>query len=249
LVHHKVYEFANIKISLPTLANAAKQILKASQEDSNHFHLIAASTFYGINGNMLLQSALKTGTNFCDSKPLSTWIKLIFGNCEQIRGTDLLREVLKISDSKTSHFFVGTTTDNLEKLKTEIKQRYPLIHFSGFLAPPFFMPSSTDLRIWAHEIRESNANVVWLSLGSPKQDIVAAELSQYCDATIVAIGAAVDFITGSKAEAPALVQNLHLEWMFRFLHEPKRLWKRYTIGNVYFVNLIARDFLTKIAKR
>ncbi len=243
------YNFSNIKISLPTLHDAAKQILTAGQEDSNHFHLIAASTFYGINGNILLKESLKTGINFCDSKPLSTWINLISGNCEQIRGADLLREVLKVSDGKTGHFFVGTTVENLEKLKAQIKNCYPHIYFSGYLAPPFDMPSSTDLKMWAHEIRESNANVVWLCLGSPKQDIVAAELSQYCGATIVAIGAAVDFITGSKAEAPVLIQNLHLEWMFRFLHEPRRLWKRYTLGNVYFVHLIARDFLTKLAKR
>jgi N-acetylglucosaminyldiphosphoundecaprenol N-acetyl-beta-D-mannosaminyltransferase len=116
------------------------------------------------------------------------------------------------------------------------------------MAPPFSTPSSSDLIQWAQEIRQSGADVVWLSLGSPKQDIVAAELSQYSDATVVAVGAAIDFITGTKAEAPSSVQKMHLEWVFRLLHEPRRLWKRYTFGNIHFLVLIARDCIAKIAR-
>ena len=240
------YKFGGIELSLITLTEAADNILNPVDNGSHHVHLVAASTFYGIEKNMLVQDSLKSGTVLCDSKPLSTWITFIFQKCEQIRGVDLLREVLKKSDKRTGHFFLGTTISNLEKLKTSVESQFPQIRFSGFLAPPFITPSPEVLRGWANEINQSGADLVWLSLGSPKQDIVAAELSKFCDAKIIAIGAALDFISGSKAEAPAFIQNLHLEWLFRLLHEPKRLWKRYSIGNVFFLMLVVKDLINKL---
>jgi N-acetylglucosaminyldiphosphoundecaprenol N-acetyl-beta-D-mannosaminyltransferase len=234
-----------VGISILNLQYAAHLITDTKYSVPQHFHLIAASTFYGIKNSKPLQESLNSGVNFCDSKPLSSWITLRGIDCPQIRGTDLLREVLRICDSKVGHFFIGTTNENLSKLVSTISEEYSHIKISGKFAPPFSMPTEAELSEWGFLIQQSKAEIVWLSLGSPKQDIVAAQLSKLVSAKIVAVGAAFDFFSKSKAEAPVFVQKIHLEWLFRFIKEPRRLWKRYTVGIAYFAYLVIKDLTVR----
>jgi N-acetylglucosaminyldiphosphoundecaprenol N-acetyl-beta-D-mannosaminyltransferase len=244
----KVYKFSHVRISTTTLQLAAKSVLNSPNDQSNHFHLIAASTFFRINSNVDLQNSLRDGINFCDSRPLCSWITLKFQKCPQIRGTDLLREVLEQSNKDAGHFFIGTTKANLDVLKALISSRYPQVKISGSFAPPFSTPSDADLTNWANSINESGARIVWIGLGSPKQDLVAAKLSEQCQVNIVAAGAAIDFFTGNKKESPKVLQVMHMEWLFRFAQEPRRLWRRYTLGSLYFIYLIFMDMLKKVER-
>lgn len=242
----ETYNFAGVKISIATLKVAATLIAAQKSSASNHFHLVAASTFYGVRDNKSLQAHLNSGITFCDSKPLSSWIKTRGFDFSQIRGTDLFREVLRICDSNLGHYFIGTTDENLSTLITTIRAEHNHVKISGSFAPPFSMPTQLQLSEWALKIQRTEADIVWLSLGSPKQDIVAAQLAELVSAKIVAVGAAFDFYSKAKAEAPYFIQRMHLEWLFRLIQEPKRLWKRYTFGLAYFLYLVARDLTIKI---
>ena len=84
-------------------------------------------------------------------------------------------------------------------------------------------------------ILKSDAEIVWVGLGTPKQDYEAARLAGRLSMVFIAVGAAFDFVAGHKNEAPTLVQRAGLEWAYRLISEPRRLWRRYLFGNVRFL--------------
>jgi N-acetylglucosaminyldiphosphoundecaprenol N-acetyl-beta-D-mannosaminyltransferase len=91
-------------------------------------------------------------------------------------------------------------------------------------------------------IRASGATVLWIGLGAPKQDVLAHRLRALNAApAIVCVGAAFDFVAGAKPRAPAFVRALGLEWLFRLMLEPRRLWRRYLFGNTQFVAGVLTD--------
>jgi N-acetylglucosaminyldiphosphoundecaprenol N-acetyl-beta-D-mannosaminyltransferase len=145
------------------------------------------------------------------------------------------------SGASDAHFFIGSTESTLERLSEQLNFEFPNVKISGLLSPDFRMPTKKDLNEWSTKIDSSGAEFVWLSLGSPKQDIVAHQLAQITAANVIAIGAALDFFSKTKSEAPRIIQKSHLEWLFRLIMEPKRLWRRYTLGNVYFLFLVLKD--------
>jgi N-acetylglucosaminyldiphosphoundecaprenol N-acetyl-beta-D-mannosaminyltransferase len=84
-------------------------------------------------------------------------------------------------------------------------------------------------------ILESKADIVWVGLGTPRQDFECARITKELGLTTVAVGAAFDFFSGLKKESPKWMTKLGLEWIFRFASEPKRLWRRYLVGNFVFL--------------
>jgi N-acetylglucosaminyldiphosphoundecaprenol N-acetyl-beta-D-mannosaminyltransferase len=93
-------------------------------------------------------------------------------------------------------------------------------------------------------INASKADILWIGLGSPKQDFWMAMHRPLLDVpVIVGSGAAFDFLAGTKPQAPRWMQRSGLEWLFRLMCEPKRLWRRYLIGNTLFLGYVIRDFL------
>jgi N-acetylglucosaminyldiphosphoundecaprenol N-acetyl-beta-D-mannosaminyltransferase len=108
-----------------------------------------------------------------------------------------------------------------------------------YICPPQQSLEDFDFDSLATQLAALSPDIVWVGLGTPKQDFVAHELASRLDSTIVAVGAAFDFYSGTKKQAPRWIQATYLEWLFRLLSEPKRLWKRYLIGNIGFVSDIA----------
>ncbi len=90
-------------------------------------------------------------------------------------------------------------------------------------------------------MRDSAANVLWVGLGTPRQDVVVSQLTGRTGAVAVGVGAAFDFLSGRKAEAPGILHRTGLEWVFRLATEPRRLWRRYLVGNSVFVGHAVRN--------
>ena len=96
------------------------------------------------------------------------------------------------------------------------------------------------------QINAANPDILWVGLGSPKQDYWMSIHRERLDVPVmVGVGAAFDFIAGTKLQAPPWVRRIGLEWLFRFCCEPQRLWKRYLIGNTKFIYYLIRDLVTK----
>ena len=93
-------------------------------------------------------------------------------------------------------------------------------------------------------INRSGARFVWLGMGCPKQEYWMARYRHEVQAPVIlAVGAAFDFIAGTVPQAPPLLQNLGLEWLFRLAREPRRLWKRYLVRNPYFIWRFTQQYL------
>jgi len=140
-----------------------------------------------------------------------------------------------------SHLFLGGSPELLELLKKEVERRFPGTQIVGMISPPFRPLTEVERAETDSEIKASGAHVVWVALGTPKQDFEAQRICDTLGVTTAAVGAAFDFVAGTKPEAPEWVRRLSLEWMFRLMSEPRRLWRRYLIGNSRFLMLVLRE--------
>jgi len=139
------------------------------------------------------------------------------------------------------HYFYGGTEAALEKLVMALKQTYPKINIVGQYSPPFRPLNPEELKQVIDNINKSQADILWVGLGSPKQDFWIKENRDKLNVSVmVGVGAAFDFLSGANKQAPRWMQKTGLEWLFRLACEPKRLWRRYIIGNPRFVYLLIK---------
>lgn len=163
---------------------------------------------------------------------------------EQIRGVNVMRAILSFSTPNIcNHYFIGSTSRNLAELKKQISGNYPQANIVGLYSPPF-----TSGDEWIHEkstdFKESKSDFVWIGLGTPKQDILLGQIAEcFPNArAVLAVGAAFDFLTQNRKEANQIIISWKLEWLYRLIQEPQRLWRRYTVYIFYF--LLASRFVT-----
>jgi N-acetylglucosaminyldiphosphoundecaprenol N-acetyl-beta-D-mannosaminyltransferase len=236
------YQFAGVDLQIETISQACKRVLSSNDNSSpSHFHLCAASTLVASQNSVELVTILNDGISYCDSKPLSKWISYIGTICPQIRGVDLFREVLRESNPNIKHFLLGGRMDVLNLMIDKINLEFTNVKITGAYSPAFGIPTQVEIIEWAKMIQMSGADIVWVGLGSPKQDFVSAELSKLTQTNVVAIGAAFDFFADNSQEAPLWIRKISLEWLFRLFKDPIRLWRRYTFGNFQFLLLILKD--------
>ncbi|MEU4681915.1 WecB/TagA/CpsF family glycosyltransferase [Streptomyces xinghaiensis] len=160
----------------------------------------------------------------------------------RVYGPDLMLDVFSMSQGTgLRHYLLGSTPEVLAALQRELRRRFPRAVLAGSCSPPFRSLTAQELRDQEEDIRARGADIVWVGLGTPLQDHRAAELSAALPVVTVAVGAAFDFIAGSKRQAPSWMQQGGLEWLFRLGCEPRRLWRRYLFGNARFVGGAVRQ--------
>ncbi|MBI4729856.1 MAG: WecB/TagA/CpsF family glycosyltransferase [Acidobacteria bacterium] len=137
----------------------------------------------------------------------------------------------------------GGTPVVRERLAERLRARFPGLAIAYAWSPPFRELSEEEDRVAMAAIEASGARVLFVGLGSPKQDRWAAAHRGRLPAVMVAVGAAFDFLSGAKRQAPRWMMPLGLEWAFRLASEPRRLWRRYLVHNPRFVALFARQVL------
>jgi exopolysaccharide biosynthesis WecB/TagA/CpsF family protein len=144
------------------------------------------------------------------------------------------------------HFLYGGTPELIERLRARMEEQYPGVCVAGAIAPPFRPLAPDELEADAELIRASGADLLWVGLGTPRQDLVAEHFrASGCARVILAVGAVFDFASGTKRRAPLWVQRAGLEWAFRLGQEPRRLAHRYLVGNSLFVADVLRDLLKR----
>lgn len=167
-------------------------------------------------------------------------------------GPDLMFEFLKLAEKKGySNFFYGSTEETLKLLVNNLKKKLPNLTIVGTLSPPFRELSEEEKKEQVDIINQSHPDLVWVGLGTPKQQLWMYEYKDKLKVPVlVGTGAAFDFLAGSKVQAPRWMRDNGLEWLFRLISEPRRLWKRYLIGNLVFLRLFLKEFVKlKILKK
>ena len=161
---------------------------------------------------------------------------------QRVYGPDVLAGVLDRSGpADIRHFFLGGTPETLQALVDTVAQRWPRARVVGSFSPPFRPATPADHAEQVRLIGDSGASVVWVGLGTPKQDLAVARLARDTATVALGVGAAFDFLAGSKPQAPVWMQRSGTEWLFRLGSEPGRLWQRYLWGNPQFLLAAARE--------
>jgi N-acetylglucosaminyldiphosphoundecaprenol N-acetyl-beta-D-mannosaminyltransferase len=139
--------------------------------------------------------------------------------------------------------FYGGTPEALRDLLATVSTRFPGLEVAYSCSPPFrALTAEEDRRVRA-EIRASGARILFVGLGAPKQERWMADRLGAMDGVMIGVGAAFDVLAGKTTRAPGWMQQVGLEWMFRLIREPRRLWKRYVYGNPRFVVLFGKQVL------
>jgi N-acetylglucosaminyldiphosphoundecaprenol N-acetyl-beta-D-mannosaminyltransferase len=170
------------------------------------------------------------------------YLKLKDRKFEQVRGVDFMREVLLHSPASLRHAFIGTSPENLIDILRYVESINPNLE-AFTLSPNFELDLNSQIDLIIDFLLTKKPNFIWIGLGAPKQFIVTYSVAERLNLPTAAVGAAFDFITGNKREAPKIMRKIGLEWLFRLFQEPRRLFKRYFFGNASFLKLMIKDFL------
>ncbi|SFA77239.1 N-acetylglucosaminyldiphosphoundecaprenol N-acetyl-beta-D-mannosaminyltransferase [Rhizobium sp. NFR07] len=175
-----------------------------------------------------------------DGMPL-VWALKHAGHLESDRvyGPDLMLSVFDTGREKgVRHFFYGATATTLDQLRDRLLAKFPDAQIVGSYSPPFRELTLQEEVEAADLINRSGADIVWVGLSSPKQELWMARMRDRLEPSmLIGVGAAVDFHAGLKRQAPKIIQRSGFEWAFRLLCEPRRLWRRYAVVVPTFISL------------
>ena len=230
-------QFHGIRIYEASLKRAIQSIVEQLSED---FSIVDQTRCISATGAHGLVEAQKDSSfknilqqfywNLPDGMPLVWWGRLKgYSQMDRCYGPDFFAGLMQATSSmKVAHFFCGGKQGVAEELKTAAELKWGNNNVTGTYSPPFSPMHEADWDLLVSLIKESNAQVIWIGLSTPKQEKFAYELSKRVKVKfIITVGAAFDFYTGRLAQAPKWIQRAGMEWFFRLLKEPRRLWKRY----------------------
>lgn len=176
--------------------------------------------------------------NFPDGEPVA-WMmrRLGAGDTRRVAGPDLMPSVIDAGQKHAiRHFLFGSTPEVLADLERRLQKRFPEAKIVGTLSPPFRPLSDAEEAAIVDQILASDAQVVWVGLGLPKQDEwMCRNTARLEPCLAMGVGAAFDFLSGAKQRAPLWMRRHGLEWMHRMGSEPRRLGRRYVSTNSEFV--------------
>jgi N-acetylglucosaminyldiphosphoundecaprenol N-acetyl-beta-D-mannosaminyltransferase len=179
-----------------------------------------------------------------DGTPIALTMRVKDRHARRVTSTDgFIRVCSDGLSSGLRHYFVGGANDAVAAaIRENLHTSFPGIEIVGFEVPPFRPYEDDEFDELLASIRASGADVVWVGIGAPKQEVLSHRLRTANAApAIVTIGATFDFVAGTKSRAPRLFRAVGLEWFYRVMLEPRRLWRRYLLGNVQFVGGVLRD--------
>jgi N-acetylglucosaminyldiphosphoundecaprenol N-acetyl-beta-D-mannosaminyltransferase len=197
-----------------------------------------------------LRAALQASSfNVPDGQPL-VWALAALGYrlSGRVYGPELMARACARAAGGGLRFYLygGRNQGALVQLALNLRRRYPGINIVGGYAPPHRELTAEEGDAIVDEINRSRADVVWVGIGVPKQEKWMARMRGRLDAPVlVGVGAAFDFHAGLVPQAPPWVQRVGLEWFYRLVHEPRRLWKRYLRYNPRFVYALANQLLSE----
>ena len=241
------FRIGSIDFNAASFDEAIKCILaKAAVRDGGgtSFHFANAYNIALAENDVKYQEVMNQGDCvFADGTPVVWAGRAMFPNqtWERVYGPDVMASVLGAPDSDSvSHYFLGSTSHTMNRLQFQLSRKFPQARIVGYDCPPFRNPTESELRMRDERIRESGATVVWVGLGTPKQDLEVQRLAENLPVAAMAVGAAFDFLAGTVPQAPRWMHKSGLEWSYRLAREPQRLAKRYFWGNPQFLKSVVK---------
>lgn len=172
-----------------------------------------------------------------DGGPLSTvGQKRGYRDMARTTGPNLMGEIFHVSAERGyRHYFYGSKEETLVRLEEKLRKKYPGIQIAGMYSPPFRALTPEEDKAVIENINATKPDFVWVGLGAPKQEVWMAEHQGKIDGLMIGVGAGFDYYAENIKRAPMWMQNHNLEWLYRLIQDPKRLFGRYLKTNFKFV--------------
>ena len=240
-------------IDITSYSEASNQIIEWAKKGESR-------SIYAANVHMLMEAldspefrAIVNNADMVtpDGMPL-VWAMRRKGIKDQQRvyGPTLMLHLLAAAGSENIPVgLFGSSEEVLNRLAVRCKEQYPRLNIALQIAPPFHPLTDIEDRELVQQINDSGVRLLFVGLGCPKQEYWIAEHRGIITSVMVGVGAAFDFHAGVIPQAPAWMQRAGLEWLFRLIREPRRLWKRYLWNNPRFMVLLFGELLKEKWKR
>jgi exopolysaccharide biosynthesis WecB/TagA/CpsF family protein len=224
-------------------------IQKAMAEKPGYFGVTALAV-HGLmeayNNKELQEKINQISLIVPDGQPVRWALNYFYeaGLTDRVYGPTLTLHVLAAAEAKgLPVFFYGSKQSTLDKLTANLLIKYPALKIAGVQADRFRDSTEEEKKADRETIIASGAKLVFVGRGCPRQERWVAENINYLPAVLLAVGAAFDFHAGTVSQAPAWMQRRGLEWLYRLIQEPRRLWKRYLVTNTQFCWLFLKKLL------
>ena len=210
------------------------------------------------NSNTLVRSyknpELQTKINDFDIRvpdgfPVAKASNFLYRNKQKrVDGFNIFHKTIeKGLENNLTHYFFGSNEVIIKKLKSKLLKKYPNINILGHSCPPYLKYKELVDSQFVNDLIEKSPDIVWVSLGFPKQEEFIDLLlkNNKLVSNFAGVGAVFEWSAGTKIKAPEIIANMGLEWIFRLIQEPRRLFKRYLVDNFLFIIYIIKQFLKK----
>jgi len=241
---HPRTTICGIRFSCFDRGRAAQWLLSAAKEGTGGYVCVTgAHGVVSAQDDLGFREILNTASmNTLDGQPV-VWIARWRGHSvERVTGRELVRDVVaQDGNAQIRHVLFGATPRVTDKMIQHLRTMNSNVHVDVY-NPPFCVLGDEELDGICQQLRSAEPTIIWVGLSTPKQERLAVRLSKrFSKVPVVAIGAGFDFIAGLSPSAPHFITALGLEWLFRLVYDPRRLFKRYANVVPRFLLLIARE--------
>lgn len=248
-----ISELDGIKVGNMSFASQLSSIYESSKLKKYSYVCVANvhMMIEAIKNKEVYKALLSSSFIVPDGMPLVWLLKRNKNkNCERVAGYDLVIELCKKSEQNNSSvMFFGSTYEILDEIEKNITDIFPNLSICKSISPPFGdLDDISDSEI-INNINNENPQIIFVSLGCPKQELWMYKNHLYIDSLLIGVGGVFPIIAGKQKRAPKFIRSIGLEWLHRLLSEPGRLWKRYLYTNTYFIFLVIKSFLCKLLER
>lgn len=166
---------------------------------------------------------------------------------ERVAGIDLMENMVRISNEKGYRiYFFGAKEDVVKKVIAIYKEKYPNLQVAGYRNGYFKEEDNDDI---VEDMKKSKADILFVAFSSPKKEFwLAKNMNKISIPFCMGVGGSFDVVAGVTKRAPVWMQKSGLEWFYRFIQEPKRMWKRYLVGNSKFIKIVIKEKFNKKKK-
>jgi len=247
LIMHRRFKILDVDISAVDLSKACHIVDDLISKSKNNYICVApVSTLIHSQEDERFKNIVNSAAMVTpDGMPL-VWLARMKGykDVKRTYGPDLMLALCEYGLTRNyRHYLLGGSIEALKQLAENLKLKYPNLNVAGTFSPPFKELTDNEQANMIDTINKSDTDILWVGLGSPKQEFW---MKENCDKlnvpVMIGVGAAFDFLSGLKPQAPLWMQRFGLEWLFRLFCEPRRLARRYFIGNCKFILLIIKSF-------
>ena len=184
-----------------------------------------------------------------DGFPVAKSLKILMKNDQKrVDGYNIFHKTINYGlEKNVSHYFFGNNEHVVQSMINKLNKLYPGINIAGFYCPPLTETEKLTDNEYIKDLLKRDPDIVWVSLGFPKQEnfIYNIKKIHQVRSNFVGVGAVFEWVAGTKVKAPEWLADFGLEWIFRLVQEPKRLFRRYLIDNFLFIIYFIRQYLGK----